>query len=202
MGVTSTRFLLVSVYILLLAVLSRANAIPSVKPSSVLDLQPRTGLDPSTYDCDVNILCGRGLMEPTCDRVINTHIWRSDKFIYNIGKWPEVDPFHAPCTDYSVVGELHAHIGCSMYIEGPEHCNRTGNQIWWDYQDIKRYGCRSCGLKTFGVMNECRVVVNHDSNCLRCWNQMQGPLPPEWPPNPDEPVPPTSGGQFIALKFR
>lgn len=144
---------------------------------------------PATYDCDVNDMCGAPWMERLCAVVINHHIWRSDNFTYLIGRWPDADWTNAPCVADSVVVGQHMHRGCSMYIEGPSHCKRTGNQVWWDYQAIKRYGCKSCGLRTFGIHGECRIVVNYDSDCPRRSNQKQGPLPTIWPPGSDSPPP-------------
>lgn len=42
---------------------------------------------------------------------------------------------------------------CKIFIAGPRDCVRTGNQMWQDYQEIRRAACKRCGSKHWGVNN-------------------------------------------------
>lgn len=152
-----------------------------ILPFSTATALGKTGLSirSDSFSCDLNVMCGQRIMEKLCDIVINEHLWRSDNFNYTGGRWPVAAREDAPCTH-----DLPIQAGCSMYIEGPEYCSRTGNAVWYDYQDIKMYGCKSCGLKKWGRNLECQTVVNFDDNCPRAPGDAQGPppRPGEWPP--------------------
>lgn len=40
-------------------------------------------------------------------------------------------------------------------------CIRTGNEMWWDYQDMKKFGCESCGWKSWGPDLQCRTLMTY-----------------------------------------
>lgn len=179
--------------LLLFAYLVTSGAVPLARESSriddhgQIDDHNRTASPdadpPATYSCDLDSRCGIFLdMEVECDTVINDHLWRVDNFNYTIGKWPESASANAPCTAKGPYrGRLSAE-GAGMTIEGPPHCKRTGNQIWYDYQDIKHYGCKSCGYKSWGADGRCRTVINYKTDCPRTPAMEQGPVPTVWPP--------------------
>lgn len=52
---------------------------------------------------------------------------------------------------------------CKIFIAGPRDCVRTGNQMWDDYQQIRKAKCARCGSKHWGVNNACRTTVNYVS---------------------------------------
>ncbi|RYO80068.1 hypothetical protein DL766_008322 [Monosporascus sp. MC13-8B] len=52
---------------------------------------------------------------------------------------------------------------CKIFIAGPQDCIRTGNQMWNNYQEIRRHGCARCGSKHWGMDNTCRTTVNYVS---------------------------------------
>lgn len=144
------------------------------------------------FSCDLSNDCGHHIEMPKlCDRVINENIWRSDRFHYTVGKkvWPESERANEPCVDAEDRPGHPSLAGCQMWLEGPEHCKRTGNQVWWDWQDIHHYGCTICGKKTWGKRGECTTVVDGDPACMRGWGEKQGPLPDVWPPCGGEPLP-------------
>lgn len=39
---------------------------------------------------------------------------------------------------------------CGIFIQGKSHCTRSGDEMWWDYQDIRKSGCGKCGTKHWG----------------------------------------------------
>lgn len=137
-------------------------------PSNTPPPPPATGTQrpgpwPQQVSCKTgNMQCDTVEMAKTCDRVINFAVHRSDDAIYFPGRWLGFD-YDAPCL--KTRGSRFR--GCSMYIEGADWCNRTGNEIWWDYQDMKRIGCESCGWRAWGDRGECKTVVNFDDDCKR-----------------------------------
>lgn len=42
---------------------------------------------------------------------------------------------------------------CKIFIAGPRDCVRTGNQMWDDYQQIRKAACKRCGSKHWGRDN-------------------------------------------------
>lgn len=57
-----------------------------------------------------------------------------------------------------------AHFGCGVFVRGPAHCAFSGNQMWWDYQEIReKGGCGKCGSKKYD--DGCEVVVDYVSGC-------------------------------------
>lgn len=63
--------------------------------------------------------------------------------------------------------------GCGVFVQGTnktltgdQPCEFSGNQIWWDYQDIRdsnKGNCDKCGSKVYS--NGCEITINYVSGC-------------------------------------
>ncbi|KAI1453961.1 hypothetical protein F4805DRAFT_340286 [Annulohypoxylon moriforme] len=112
----------------------------------------------ATYDCGGSIMC------PTvkvvwCDEGVNSKLIRNDDINYGAvgsGK-PHFGVCHGKATDF----------GCGIIIQGPSHCVRSGNDMWWDYQEIRQSGCHHCGHKYWG--DGCSTDVDYWQSCRLVW---------------------------------
>lgn len=118
-------------------------------------------------------------MRESCDYVANEVIERTDTTIYT----GFMDPhgFAAPGTPLKLcwfANNGYYRGGCGFRIEGGPACNRTGNQLWWDYQDIKAAtdeACSimgNCGTKLWFIEETkevCKLIVDHMVECTNSW---------------------------------
>lgn len=106
-------------------------------------------------------------MKENCDIAINFQVYRFPDYFYNpthstVGRGPgDENGVRKPCWK----GDNPFDIGCGIEVEGPESCQRSGEQLWWDYQDIRQAGCTLCASKTWGPGNKCRTKVDYVTNC-------------------------------------
>ncbi|KAI2605314.1 uncharacterized protein GGS25DRAFT_524831 [Hypoxylon fragiforme] len=110
--------------------------------------------NPGPCDCLGGSMCGT-LHISDCDYAINAKLIRTDDIKY--GAEGSTSPHQGVChglgTDY----------GCGIVIQGGRHCVASGNQMWWDYQDIRDHGCHHCGHKYWG--SGCSTVVDYFPVC-------------------------------------
>ncbi|KAI0384479.1 hypothetical protein F5Y04DRAFT_277855 [Hypomontagnella monticulosa] len=107
-----------------------------------------------SYDCGGSIMCATVRVQ-ACDIAVNTFLIRDDTVNYGprgSGK-PHMGVCHGVGTDF----------GCAIFVEGPANCTRSGNQIWWDYQEIRHSGCHHCGHKWWG--NVCSTTIDYCPEC-------------------------------------
>ncbi|KAK8093281.1 uncharacterized protein PG998_014682 [Apiospora kogelbergensis] len=102
-----------------------------------------------TFDCKGSSVC-RTIPVKFCDETVNLRIKRTDEVLYG-----------APGSGKSMTGACAA--TCGVFIQGGAHCERSGNQIWWDYQDIRQNGCGICGSKHWG--GDCLTTINYVNTC-------------------------------------
>ncbi|OTA82009.1 hypothetical protein M434DRAFT_37300 [Hypoxylon sp. CO27-5] len=117
-------------------------------PSSTLS-------DPvKTYDCDGSVMCST-LKVQWCDEAVNWSLIRTDEAIYGPAGsgQPHLGACHGRGTDF----------GCAIVLEGSKECKRSGNDIWWDYQEIRKSGCHHCGHKRWG--NGCSTTIDYYPEC-------------------------------------
>lgn len=50
---------------------------------------------------------------------------------------------------------------CKIFIQGPSICKRSGNQMWYDYQNIRAHNCARCGTKKWEPNDLCMTTVNY-----------------------------------------
>ncbi|KAF6838782.1 hypothetical protein CPLU01_02315 [Colletotrichum plurivorum] len=107
-----------------------------------------------SYDCKGSSMCS-SLQVRACDDAVNNKLIRNDDVNYG-----------APGSGRSRTGacsNIFGGYGCGVFIQGKSHCARTGNQMWWDYQDIRKNNCRVCGSKHWG--DGCLTTINYVSGC-------------------------------------
>ncbi|KZL86276.1 hypothetical protein CI238_09148 [Colletotrichum incanum] len=116
---------------------------------------PRGVLDKrDSYDCKGSSMCS-SLKVAACDDAVNNKLIRNDDVNYG-----------APGSGRSRTGacsNIFGGYGCGIFIQGKSGCARTGNQMWWDYQDIRNNNCRVCGSKHWG--DGCLTTINYVSGC-------------------------------------
>ncbi|KAI0853595.1 hypothetical protein F5Y00DRAFT_270758 [Daldinia vernicosa] len=108
------------------------------------------------FDCRGSIMCSTVKVRD-CDEGVNYKIIRNDDLNYGAvgsGK-PHLGTCHGVGTDF----------GCAILIQGPPSCVRSGNDIWWDYQDIRKHGCHHCGHKRWG--KGCSTTIDYEPSCDR-----------------------------------
>ncbi|KAL2204874.1 hypothetical protein CC79DRAFT_922150 [Sarocladium strictum] len=107
---------------------------------------------PPPYDCDGSGMCGSAVnFVRNCDNAVNKGLQRFDDYIYGSAE-----------SDAEEDGARNSN--CKIFIAGPAACKRSGNEMWYDYQDLKNSemgGCGRCGSKHWGNNNECRTTVNY-----------------------------------------
>ncbi|KAI1803750.1 hypothetical protein F4811DRAFT_316438 [Daldinia bambusicola] len=139
------------------ATLLNASAIPrDVSPAN-----QSLGLgewDGPEYDCRGSIMCTTVRVKD-CDRAVNSKLIRSDEVNYGSveSKRPHVGVCHGLGTDF----------GCAITIEGNSECVKSGNEIWWDYQEIRNNGCHHCGHKFWG--DGCKTTIDYTPECHRVY---------------------------------
>ncbi|KAI1417250.1 hypothetical protein F5Y13DRAFT_185321 [Hypoxylon sp. FL1857] len=108
----------------------------------------------SPYNCEGSIMCST-IKVQWCDEGVNWELDRSDEINYGAAgsDKPHAGVCHGIGTDY----------GCAIIIQGDHHCIRSGNDIWWDYQDIRKSGCHHCGHKHWG--NGCMTTIDFYPEC-------------------------------------
>ncbi|KAI6080396.1 hypothetical protein F4821DRAFT_59623 [Hypoxylon rubiginosum] len=130
------------------AVNARKLVTPAVLPT-VVDPDPIEFIpDPTTSpnpqvpqfvtDCNGSSMCPT-LHVKACDIAINFKVIRDNNPNYGAegSNAPRRGECHGDATDW----------GCGILIQGPSNCTRTGNEMWIDYQDIRKGGCHHCGHK-------------------------------------------------------
>ncbi|KAM7194055.1 hypothetical protein V8F20_008151 [Naviculisporaceae sp. PSN 640] len=104
-----------------------------------------------SYDCEGSIMCNTISLN-WCDEAVNEKLQRRDDITYGPG-----------LTKVGACGGWGT-FGCAIFIQGDDSCNRTGNQLWWDYQDIRSVGhCSKCGTKHW--YPGCMTTVNYVTWC-------------------------------------
>jgi len=113
---------------------SAAAVAPAVAEDQSPNLQKR-----DYFDCDGSGMCAGAVnFVRDCDIAVNTVLIRNDDLNYGAQRG-----------------------NCKIFIAGPRDCERTGNQMWYDYQEIRSHGCARCGSKHWGRDNACRTTVNY-----------------------------------------
>ncbi|KAI3558673.1 hypothetical protein CABS01_07360 [Colletotrichum abscissum] len=123
----------------------------------VMDMSPvpRGVLDKrDSYDCKGSSLCS-SLKVAACDDAVNNKLIRNNDV--NYGAPGSGRPKTGACSN------IFGGYGCGVFIQGKSGCARTGNQMWYDYQDIRANGCRVCGSKHWG--DGCLTTINYVSGC-------------------------------------
>ncbi|CAI4214147.1 unnamed protein product [Parascedosporium putredinis] len=101
-----------------------------------------------SFDCAGSGLCGSAVnFVRDCDIAVNTVLIRNDDINYGAAGSNKAD------------GAQRGR--CKIFIAGPRDCQRSGNQMWQDYQEIRGHGCARCGSKHWGQDNACRTTVNY-----------------------------------------
>ncbi|KAI2619622.1 hypothetical protein GGR54DRAFT_639947 [Hypoxylon sp. NC1633] len=142
------------------AAVAKASAIPRrssqlfSKNNSTTTLLSRDDDPAIHYDCYGSTMCPV-MHVRDCDGAVNDKLIRND--VVNYGAAGSGKPHLGVCrginTDY----------GCAVFIEGPDHCVKSGNDIWWDYQEIRNSGCHHCGHKYWG--DGCMTTINYEPEC-------------------------------------
>ncbi|KAI2464625.1 hypothetical protein F4781DRAFT_436221 [Annulohypoxylon bovei var. microspora] len=115
-------------------------------------------VDSRIYDCGGSIMCST-VKVVWCDEGVNSKLIRNDELNYGAvgsGK-PHFGICHGKGTDF----------GCGVIIKGPNHCVRSGNDMWWDYQEIRGSGCHHCGRKYWG--DGCSTNIDYWQSCRLVW---------------------------------
>ncbi|KAI1392124.1 uncharacterized protein F4822DRAFT_425340 [Hypoxylon trugodes] len=115
------------------------------------NLKPR---DDNDYDCSGSIMCPT-LKVQACDVAINTFLIRDDNLTYGAtgsGK-PHKGVCHGIGTDF----------GCAIFVQGRANCTRSGNDMWWDYQEIRDHHCHHCGHKHWS--SGCTTTIDYKPQC-------------------------------------
>ncbi|KAH6640172.1 hypothetical protein F5144DRAFT_609227 [Chaetomium tenue] len=144
---------------LVFATMDTASAIPlDHDHNHVEDMSspvPRSVLDKrDSYDCKGSSMCS-SLQVRACDDAVNSKLICNDDV--NYGASGSGRPQGGACSN------IFGGYGCGIFIQGKSHCVRTGNQMWWDYQDIRKSGCQKCSTKHWG--DGCMTTVNYVSGC-------------------------------------
>jgi len=122
---------------------SAAAVAPAVAEDQPPNLQKR-----DYFDCDGSGMCAGAVnFVRDCDIAVNTVLIRNDDLNYGASGSGKFD------------GAQRGN--CKIFIAGPRDCERTGNQMWYDYQEIRSHGCARCGSKHWGRDNACRTTVNY-----------------------------------------
>ncbi|KAH8203953.1 hypothetical protein TruAng_001895 [Truncatella angustata] len=101
------------------------------------------------YNCQGSGLCATSPnLKRDCDIAVNDMLVRNDDINYGSSD-----------SGKSVDGAQRGH--CKVFVAGPAACSKSGNSIWYDYQDIRSHGCNICGTKNWGNHNECRTTINY-----------------------------------------
>ncbi|KAH6843424.1 hypothetical protein B0I37DRAFT_418525 [Chaetomium sp. MPI-CAGE-AT-0009] len=141
--------------VLVFAAMATASAIPHEHVEDLSSPVPRSPLDKrDSYDCKGSSMRS-SLQVRACDDAVNNKIIRNDAV--NYGAPGSGRPQTGACS--SIFGGY----GCGVFIQGKSHCARTGNQIWHDYQDIRKNKCGKCGTKHWG--DGCMTTINYVSGC-------------------------------------
>ncbi|KAK4151219.1 hypothetical protein C8A00DRAFT_36120 [Chaetomidium leptoderma] len=82
-----------------------------------------------------------------CDIAVNTVLFRNNDLNYGAAGSGKAD------------GAQRGR--CKIFLAGPRNCQRSGNDMWNDYQQIRAHGCSRCGTKTWGELDVCRTTVNY-----------------------------------------
>ncbi|EXL58562.1 hypothetical protein FOCG_02072 [Fusarium oxysporum f. sp. radicis-lycopersici 26381] len=144
------RFNTITLSILLAQSTCLAAPADGIDSSPGFSLAPRSKLETrDSYDCNGSGLCGT-ISVKNCDDAVNNRLIRNNDVNYG-----------APGSGRSQTGTCQG--ACGIFIQGRSTCARTGNQIWYDYQDIRRSGCRICGSKHWG--DGCLTTINRVSGC-------------------------------------
>ncbi|KAI4863451.1 hypothetical protein F4820DRAFT_426777 [Hypoxylon rubiginosum] len=154
---------------ILMASVATINA-DQVLPSSVLPLEdnpdtvqvipdPVTSVDAEPteirYDCRGSTMCPT-IHVKACDEAVNSKLIRDDNVNYGAIRsgMPRVGECYGIASDY----------GCGVLIQGPKNCTRTGNDMWWDYQEIRSNGCHHCGHKYWSDWG-CKTTIDYFPVC-------------------------------------
>ncbi|KAI1472374.1 uncharacterized protein F4812DRAFT_464478 [Daldinia caldariorum] len=137
------------------ATLLHASAIPRDVSSANASITEWAG---PLYDCRGSIMCST-LHVKACDVAVNTQIIRDDEL--NYGSASSRRPHLGACHG------LGADFGCAILVEGNPKCVRSGNDLWWDYQEIRKNGCHHCGHKYWG--KGCKTTIDYEPECRRIW---------------------------------
>ncbi|KAI1098004.1 hypothetical protein F4804DRAFT_350912 [Jackrogersella minutella] len=141
----------------ILAALAAAVNSFAIPPSLNYTTYDNQTLSPSaTYDCRGSIMCST-VKVVWCDEGVNRKLIRNDDINYGAagsGK-PHVGICHGKGTDF----------GCAVFIQGNTGCVRSGNDMWWDYQEIRKNHCHHCGHKYWG--NGCMTTIDYEPECDR-----------------------------------
>ncbi|KAK4206978.1 hypothetical protein QBC37DRAFT_299706 [Rhypophila decipiens] len=127
--------------------------IPGPLPELEDDLTPDDYIP--SYDCDGSVMCD-AMSVAWCDDAVNFYLTRTDSAYYGT---TANETRRGACTGWGS-------IGCAVFIQGNDDpkCRRTGNQMWWDYQDIRKQGqCWSCGTKHW--YPGCMTTIGYVSWC-------------------------------------
>ncbi|XXH02736.1 hypothetical protein Hte_009121 [Hypoxylon texense] len=91
-----------------------------------------------------------------CDEAVNSKLIRDDNVNYGAIRsgMPRVGECSGLATDF----------GCGILIQGPTNCTRTGNDMWWDYQEIRSSGCHHCGHKYWSDWG-CSTTIDYFPVC-------------------------------------
>ncbi|KAI1764443.1 hypothetical protein GGR53DRAFT_494117 [Hypoxylon sp. FL1150] len=174
--------------LMLLACTAIANTRDSTS-NTVVDPDPITLLpDPTTShkqtstksinDCDGSTMCST-LHVKACDIAINFKVIRDDNPNYGSEGCVNLPVVYMLCNAPRTLltytyrsgaprrGECHGlstDWGCGILIQGPSNCTRSGNEMWWDYQDIRRGGCHHCGHK-YWTEEGCKTTIDYFPVC-------------------------------------
>ncbi|KAI1378979.1 hypothetical protein F4677DRAFT_465255 [Hypoxylon crocopeplum] len=130
---------------------------PDISPNDNLTHIHSTRQDTGvSYNCDGSSMCPT-IHVHDCDSAMNSKIIRDDNMNYGAAGsgMPHIGVCRGIATDY----------GCAIFVQGPTSCVRSGNDIWWDYQDIRDNGCHHCGHKYWG--DGCMTTIDYEPECHR-----------------------------------
>ncbi|OTB12782.1 hypothetical protein K445DRAFT_25204 [Daldinia sp. EC12] len=109
-----------------------------------------------SYDCQGSIMCATVHVQ-ACDIAVNSKLIRDDE--PNYGSIGSGTPHRGACHG------IGSDFGCAILIEGHPGCVRSGNDMWWDYQEIRHSGCHHCGHKYW--RDGCATTIDYEPECDR-----------------------------------
>ncbi|KAK4222659.1 hypothetical protein QBC38DRAFT_374648 [Podospora fimiseda] len=144
-----------------LALISSATAVPLTDTDTTNTTSTILFTRSESYKCGGGWICGSHDHLKRCDQSVNHYLVRTDEVLYgSAGSGREKDGACPP----------ESHFACKIFVAGADHCARSGNEMWQDYQDIRNKkkgncngGRNTCGTKNWG--DGCRTTVDYVAYC-------------------------------------
>ncbi|KAG2419319.1 hypothetical protein HFD88_004114 [Aspergillus terreus] len=113
--------------------------------------------DPTAYDCKGSSMCTTPDFVKWCDHAVNTLQRYDDPFYFSTSANESGINQSGNCWGDGTRG-------CGVFIQGDANCSISGNDMWDDYQNIRKIGgCKKCG--SYHREDGCLVTVNYVYQC-------------------------------------